>query len=69
MIHELDREYHELLDKMPDAFQHEYASLEAQDPYIRAKRYIAIQGIHVRYRCPEGRIGARQLIVRVPRIA
>ena len=48
MIHELDREYREMLDAMPDAFQHEYATLEAQDPYIRSRRYIAMQGVHVR---------------------
>lgn len=47
MIHELDREYREMLNAMPDAFQHEYATLEAQDPYIRSRRYIAMQGVHV----------------------
>ncbi|GAA5981692.1 hypothetical protein JCM10908_004568 [Rhodotorula pacifica] len=48
MVHELDREYRELLDAMPDAFQHEFASLEAQDPNIRSRRYIAMQGVHNR---------------------
>ncbi|GAA5958954.1 hypothetical protein JCM8115_000702 [Rhodotorula mucilaginosa] len=48
MIHELDREYREMLNAMPDAFQHEYATLEAQDPYIRSRRYIAMQGVHNR---------------------
>ncbi|GAA5871056.1 hypothetical protein JCM3774_005099 [Rhodotorula dairenensis] len=48
MIHELDREYREMLDSMPDAFQHEYATLEAQDPFIRSRRYIALQGVHNR---------------------
>ncbi|GAA5923190.1 hypothetical protein JCM1841_005923 [Sporobolomyces salmonicolor] len=48
IILELDREYRELLAHMPDVFAQEYSSLEAKDPFIRAKRYLALQGVHNR---------------------
>ncbi|GAA5897588.1 hypothetical protein JCM5296_003731 [Sporobolomyces johnsonii] len=48
IILELDREYRELLAHMPDVFTQEYTSLEAKDPFIRSKRYIALQGVHNR---------------------
>ncbi|BGP57169.1 hypothetical protein JCM8202v2_004809 [Rhodotorula sphaerocarpa] len=48
VIRELDRQYQELLDSMPDAFRHESISLEAEDPSLRSKRYIALQGAHNR---------------------
>ncbi|GAA5908273.1 hypothetical protein JCM6882_006789 [Rhodosporidiobolus microsporus] len=44
----LDREYRELLENMPDVFQHEHTSMEEKDPIIRGKRYIALQGVHNR---------------------
>lgn len=44
----LDREYRELLANMPDAFLQEMKALEVKDPVIRGKRYIALQGVHVR---------------------
>ncbi|GAA6027373.1 hypothetical protein JCM8097_007805 [Rhodosporidiobolus ruineniae] len=47
-IMEIDREYRELLDSMPDNFRQEYSALEEKDPIIRGKRYIALQGVHNR---------------------
>ncbi|GAA5873880.1 hypothetical protein JCM8547_008629 [Rhodosporidiobolus lusitaniae] len=44
----LDREYRELLASMPDVFQQEYMALEKEDPIIKGKRYIALQGVHNR---------------------
>ncbi|BGP47966.1 hypothetical protein JCM10450v2_003835 [Rhodotorula kratochvilovae] len=47
-ILELDKDYRDLLDGLPDVWQQEYASLELKDPVVRNKRYLAMQGAHNR---------------------
>ncbi|GAA6049643.1 hypothetical protein JCM3770_005050 [Rhodotorula araucariae] len=47
-ILELDKDYRDLLDALPDVWQQEYASLELKDPVVRYKRYLAMQGAHNR---------------------
>lgn len=47
-ILELDKDYRNLLDSLPDVWLHECAAHEHADPQVRNKRYIAMQGTHVR---------------------
>ncbi|GAA5904148.1 hypothetical protein JCM8208_003460 [Rhodotorula glutinis] len=47
-ILELDKDYRNLLDSLPDVWLHECAALEHADPAVRNKRYIAMQGTHNR---------------------
>lgn len=47
-ILELDKDYRDMLESLPDVWQQEYSSLEHKDPIIRNKRYLAMQGAHNR---------------------
>lgn len=42
-ILELDKEYRKILDSMPDTWIHEHKSLEEKDPFLRSRRFGALQ--------------------------
>lgn len=42
-ILELDKEYRKILDSMPDTWIHEHKNLEDQDPFLRSRRFGALQ--------------------------
>ncbi|GAA5839527.1 hypothetical protein JCM5353_002777 [Sporobolomyces roseus] len=45
---ELDREYRTILETMPDAWIQEHKSLEEKDPYLKSRRFGALQAVHNR---------------------
>ncbi|GAA5910772.1 Zn(II)2Cys6 transcription factor [Sporobolomyces salmoneus] len=47
-ILELDKEYRTILDSMPDTWIHEHKSLEDMDPFLKSRRYGALQSVHNR---------------------
>ncbi|GAA5928234.1 Zn(II)2Cys6 transcription factor [Sporobolomyces koalae] len=47
-ILELDREYRAILDSMPDTWVHEHKASEEKDPFLRSRRYGALQSVHNR---------------------
>ncbi|GAA6010723.1 hypothetical protein JCM11491_002915 [Sporobolomyces phaffii] len=47
-ILELDKEYRKILDSMPDTWLHEHKTLEEKDPFLRSRRFGALQSVHNR---------------------
>ncbi|GAA5967920.1 hypothetical protein JCM3765_001787 [Sporobolomyces pararoseus] len=47
-ILELDKSYRKILDSMPDTWIHEHKNLEDQDPFLRSRRFGALQSVHNR---------------------